>query len=85
MDPMPRRSRAGLKLAGVAALVAALAVAVNGIWHREQNERQLAQWTDAQAIPTVAIVRPQPETKAEPLERGADLCARSRLPEDVVY
>jgi RND family efflux transporter MFP subunit len=80
MDPMPRRSRAGLKLAGVAALVAALAVAVNGIWHREQNERQLAQWTDAQAIPTVAIVRPQPETKAEPLELPGDVDAWYEAP-----
>ena len=67
LDPAPRRSRTGLKLAGVTALVIAVAVAGFGIWQRGQHERKLASWTDAQAVPTVAIVRPQPETKVQAL------------------
>ena len=67
LDPAPRRSRTGLKLAGVTALIVAVAVAGLGIWQRGQHERKLATWTDAQAVPTVAIVRPQPETKAQAL------------------
>ncbi len=67
LDPAPRRSHTGLKLAGVTALIIALAVAGFGIWQRNDHERKLATWTDAQAVPTVAIVRPQPETKAQTL------------------
>ena len=67
LDPGPRRSRAGLKLAGLAALLVAAAVAGFGIWQRGHDERKLASWTDAQAVPTVAIVSPQPETKAQTL------------------
>lgn len=67
LDPAPRRSRAGLKLAGAAAVVIAVAVAGFGIWQRDRDERKLAAWTDAQTVPTVAIVTPQPETKAQSL------------------
>ncbi len=80
LDPAPRRSRTGLKLAGLAALIVAVAVAANGIWERNQNDQQLAKWTDAQAIPTVAIVRPQPETKAQPLVLPGDIDAWYEAP-----
>jgi RND family efflux transporter MFP subunit len=75
-----RRSRAGLKLAGVLALAVAVAVAVVGILQRGENDRKLARWTDAQAVPTVAIVRPQPETKAQPVVLPGDVDAWIEAP-----
>lgn len=80
LDPAPRRSRAGLKLAGVVALIAAIGIATNGILERDHNDRKLAVWTDAQAIPTVAIVRPQPETKVQPLVLPGDVDAWFEAP-----
>lgn len=80
MDPAPRRSRTGLKLAGVAALIVAAAVAANGIWQRDSSDRKLAEWTDAQAVPTVAVIRPEPETKVQPLVLPGDIDAWYEAP-----
>jgi RND family efflux transporter MFP subunit len=55
----PRNPR--LLSVGAAALV--VAVAVGGIWHRKSQEKAVAAWTDAAAIPTVDIVHP---SKAPP-------------------
>ncbi len=55
--PPPRRSwRLGLLAA--AALCLATAVAVLGIMSREQSKAALQTWTDAAAVPTVAVVSP---------------------------
>jgi RND family efflux transporter MFP subunit len=80
LDPAPRRSRTGLKLAAAVALLAAIGIAVNGILDRDRNDKKLAEWTDAQAIPTVAVVRPQPETKAQPLVLPGDIDAWFEAP-----
>jgi RND family efflux transporter MFP subunit len=65
-EPMPpeagskvtaRKSR-GLGLLGVAVLGVATAVAVIGIMDRHQSEAELQTWTDAAAVPTVAVVTP---------------------------
>ena len=39
--------------------VAAVAIAVTGIFERRHEHERLARWTDEQAIPTVALVSPQ--------------------------
>lgn len=80
LDPVPRRSHAGLKLAGATAVIIAAAVAGYGIWQRNQHEQRLTTWTDAQAEPTVAIVRPQPETKAQPLTLPGNIDAWYQAP-----
>jgi RND family efflux transporter MFP subunit len=49
---------------GAVALV--IAVAVEGIWHRQSQEKAVAAWTDAAAIPTVDIVHP---TKGAPQQQ----------------
>ncbi len=46
-----------------------------GIVQRHNSKREFAQWTDAQAIPTVTIVHPQPETQAQSLELPGDVGA----------
>jgi RND family efflux transporter MFP subunit len=48
-----------LKRAGLIAAAAALLIAVAGIAIRVIHERSVAQWTAAQAVPTVAVVTPQ--------------------------
>lgn len=81
LDPAsPRRARAGLKLAGLAVVLVAAAIAANGIWERSQSDRTLAEWTAAQAIPTVAIVRPQPEAAVKPLVLPGDVDAWFQAP-----
>jgi RND family efflux transporter MFP subunit len=56
--PNPRR----LLLIGVAALALAAGVAAFGITSRVRSDQEVAQWTDQQAIPTVALAA---------LQRGA--------------
>jgi len=52
--PKPRR----LLLVGLIALVAAGAIAANGLISRARSTENLVQWTGAQAVPTVALARP---------------------------
>lgn len=49
--PNPRR----LRLIGAAALAIAASIAAAGILERSYGAREVAQWTDAQAVPTVAL------------------------------
>src|SRR6195256_1553140 len=51
--PSPRR----LLLVGIIALVAASAVATYGIISRARSNQDLVQWTNAQAVPTVALAK----------------------------
>src|SRR5258708_11372883 len=51
--PKPRR----LILAVTIALVAAGAIATNGLVHRSRSKQDLMQWTAAQAPPTVALAK----------------------------
>jgi RND family efflux transporter MFP subunit len=48
---------------GVGAVALVIAVAVEGIWHRQSQAEAVAAWTDTAAIPTVDIVHP---TKGAP-------------------
>ena len=58
-SPPPRSSR-GLRRFGLVAAVAAIAVAVFGILDRRGHEAEVRKWTQEQAIPTVAVIMPQP-------------------------
>ena len=51
--PRPRR----LLLVGIIALVAASAVAAYGVISRARSNQDLAQWTNVQAVPTVALAK----------------------------
>ena len=51
--PNPRR----LLLIGAAALAIVGAIVANGIIDRAHSERTLVQWTDKQAVPTVALAK----------------------------
>jgi RND family efflux transporter MFP subunit len=49
----------GLRRAGLIAAAVAILVAVAGIVARVIDEHSVAQWTDTEAIPTVAVVTPE--------------------------
>src|SRR4030081_1147354 len=51
-------SRRKLGIFGVVGVIAALLVVVTGIRAREDSSAKLREWTDNQAVPTVAVVLP---------------------------
>src|SRR3979411_1365406 len=53
--PQPRKM---LRVMSVGAVALVIAVAVDGIRHRQTHEESLAGWTEPAAIPTVEIVHP---------------------------
>jgi RND family efflux transporter MFP subunit len=55
--PAPRHWR--LRLVGLCALVAAIVAATAGIQARRRDEAAVKQWTEAQAIPEVAVITPK--------------------------
>src|ERR1700736_4364541 len=46
-----------LVLAGIIGLVAAGTIAASGLISRARSNQQLIQWTNAQAVPTVALAK----------------------------
>jgi RND family efflux transporter MFP subunit len=65
--PAEARAPRGLRLVGLCALVMAIAVVAFGIVERRQNEVTVAQWTEAQAIPEVAVLTPMSSPAVAPL------------------
>jgi RND family efflux transporter MFP subunit len=54
----PKQKRSwGLRIVGVVALCAAVAIAVTGILSRQDSDAKLAHWTDAQAVPSVNVIQ----------------------------
>jgi RND family efflux transporter MFP subunit len=61
--PPPRN----LRRIGLIAVVAAIVVAVFGILERRSHEAEVVQWTQEQAIPTVAVISPRAGASAQRL------------------
>jgi membrane fusion protein, multidrug efflux system len=76
----PPVSRRKLGIFGVAAAVAALLVVVSGIRAREDSSARLRDWTDDQAIPTVAVVLPDARALSATLDLPGRLEAYYRAP-----
>ena len=55
----PVVSRRGLHIAAVMATTVVVAVVVVGIMARKQADARLVQWTEDQAIPAVAVAKPE--------------------------
>ena len=51
-------SRRKLGIMGVLAGIALVVVVITGIRAREQSDEKLKEWTDDQAVPTVAVTQP---------------------------
>jgi RND family efflux transporter MFP subunit len=66
-EPVKTPSLRRLLLVGTAALAIAGAIAANGIIDRAHGARALVQWTDKQAIPTVALAKLVRDTEVRDL------------------
>jgi RND family efflux transporter MFP subunit len=62
-----RPSRRGLKRFGIGAACVAAIIVFFGLFTRWEENRNLVRWTDAQAIPSVAVFHPQAVTGDQPL------------------
>ena len=80
-DPStPAVSQRGLRIAGAIAVVAALAVVITGLVSRASGNARLREWTDAQAVPTVAVAAPTQSGDNGALVLPGRLEAYSRAP-----
>lgn len=69
-----------LRKVGIVAAVAAVAVAAGGIALRYRSEENLADWTRAQAAPTVTLIRPKATVSANTLTLPANIQAYNSAP-----
>lgn len=76
----PTDSHRGLRRAGIVVAVIAVVIVVSGIGIRVSDQHELTEWTEAQAIPTVAVVVPSNEDVASRLELPGRLEAFARAP-----
>src|SRR6476660_6067212 len=76
-SPVPRRK---LGIFAAAAGIVALLVVVTGIRAREDSSARLREWTDTQAIPTVAVVLPDAKVLNATLDLPGRLEAYYRAP-----
>ncbi len=82
-DPalVPRQvSRRGLAIAAIVAGLVLLLVVVNGIWSRNSSEARLQQLSEAEAVPTVAVVMPELVANKTSLDLPGRLEAYTRAP-----
>ncbi|UPG90615.1 efflux RND transporter periplasmic adaptor subunit [Luteibacter aegosomaticola] len=74
--PPPRR----LRLAGIIAAIVVLAIVVAGVATRANESRNLREWTDDQATPSVNLVKPQGGQGGGDLNLPGRLQAYARAP-----
>jgi RND family efflux transporter, MFP subunit len=79
-EPRPPVSRRKLGLVGVAAVIGAALIVATGIRAREDSSVKLKEWTDAQAIPTVAVAPPNARALNPTIDLPGRLEAYSRAP-----
>src|SRR6516164_861942 len=73
-------SRRKLGMFGAAAVIVAILVVITGIRAREEASARLRNWTDDQAIPTVAVVLPDARALSATLDLPGRLEAYYRAP-----
>ncbi len=73
-------SRRKLSIFGLVAGIAAVLVVVTGIRAREDSDAKLKEWTDNQAIPTVAVALPDAKALSATLDLPGRLEAYYRAP-----
>jgi membrane fusion protein, multidrug efflux system len=79
-EQKPPVSRRRLGVVGIVAVVAVLLVVVTGIRARETADVKLKEWTDNQALPSVAVVLPDPKALSATIELPGRLEAYYRAP-----
>src|ERR1700712_4866902 len=73
-------SRRKLSIFGLVAGIAAVLIVVTGIRAREDTGAKLREWTDDQAIPTVAVILPDARALSATLDLPGRLEAYQRAP-----
>ena len=73
------QSRKMLRVMSVGAVLV-IAVAGEGIWHRHSQEKAVAAWTDAAAIPAVDVVHPTKSAPAQQVVLPGDIHAWYEAP-----
>lgn len=76
----PNISTHKLRLAGIVAAVIVVIIVIGGLATRASNNKQLRDWTDEQAIPTVSILKPSIRGNTATLDLPGRLEAYSRAP-----
>ena len=79
-ESRPPVSRRKLGIFGLLAGIAAVLVVVTGIRAREDSDTKLKEWTDTQAIPTVAVALPDAKVLNPTLDLPGRLEAYNRAP-----
>ena len=80
MSPPDRTKSRRLRLAGAFAVLAAVVIVAYGVMIRAAENARLRDWTEAQALPTVAIVSPGSGATSAGLELPGRLEAFARAP-----
>jgi RND family efflux transporter MFP subunit len=80
IDQNPRVSPKKLGAVGIAGVCIAAFIVVTGVASREKSSIELRTWTDEQAIPSVAVMRPDARPLSPTLELPGRLEAYSRAP-----
>src|SRR5580698_6628007 len=79
-DASPTISRRKLGIVGVVAVAGALTLVVTGIRAREDADVKLKEWTDDQAVPSVAVIYPDPGVLQSAIDLPGRLEAYYRAP-----
>jgi len=79
-EQSPPVSRRKLGVFGVLVCIALVAVVVTGIRARERADANLREWTDDQAVPTVAVTQPDAKVINPTIDLPGRLEAYSRAP-----
>src|SRR5436190_17904047 len=79
-EPRPPVSRRKLGLFGVVALIGAGLIVATGIRAREESGSKLKEWTDNQAVPSVAVAFPNARALTPTIDLPGRLEAYSRAP-----
>jgi membrane fusion protein, multidrug efflux system len=79
-DQPPPVSRGKLGLFGMLAIAGLAAVVVTGVRSREEASSKLRQWTDEQAVPTVAVALPDAKAGSPTIDLPGRMEAYYRAP-----
>ncbi len=80
MPDVKKKSWRGLRLAGVIVAIVSIVIGVHGVLTRASENSRLRDWTDAQALPTVAVISPSNNANSSGLEVPGRLEAYARAP-----
>lgn len=79
-EPGPETGKSRVRTIAIAAAVLAAGAAGLGIASRSRSEHRLAEWTEAQAVPTVSVIRPAVDGEQATLTLPANLRALNSAP-----